>query len=96
MTAEWAPKRIEIRQKNLPFYYGQFSAVGKYGTGAIYERIKEKIISLGGKIFFNETIIKFETDKKNTQEDLSFYETIPICIRQSICNSFRRLVILST
>jgi len=65
MTAEWAPKRIEIRQKNLPFYYGQFSAVGKYGTGAIYERIKEKIISLGGKIFFNETIVKFETDKKN-------------------------------
>ena len=61
MTAEWAPKRIEIRQKNLPFYYGQFSAVAKYGTGTVYERIKEKIISLGGKIFFGEIINKFET-----------------------------------
>ena len=56
MTAEWAPKRIEIRQKKLPFYHGQFSAVGKFGTGSIYERIKEKIIRLGGKIFFGETI----------------------------------------
>ena len=65
MTAEWAPKRIDIRQKSLPFYYGQFSAVGKNGTGAIYERIKEKIISLGGKIFFGETINKIETNKKN-------------------------------
>ena len=70
MTAEWAPKRIEIRQKSLPFYYGQFSAVGKKGTGAIYERIKDKIISLGGKIFFNETINKIET-KKDTIISLS-------------------------
>ena len=61
MTAEWAPKRIEIRQKKLPFYHGQYSAVGKYGTGKIYERIKEKIIKLGGKIFFNETINMIET-----------------------------------
>ena len=70
MTAEWAPKRIEIRQKNLPFYYGQFSAVGKKGTGAIYDRIKEKILSLGGKIFFDETINKIET-KKNIITSLS-------------------------
>ena len=52
MTAEWAPKRIEIRQKSLPFYYGQFSAVGKNGTGAIYERIKEKIIIILEERFF--------------------------------------------
>tara|TARA_B100000787_G_C16197963_1_gene302386 strand:+ start:456 stop:2840 length:2385 start_codon:yes stop_codon:yes gene_type:complete len=61
MTAEWAPKRIEIRQKILPFFHGQFSAVGKFGTGSVYERIKEKIISLGGKIFFEETINKINT-----------------------------------
>ena len=62
MTAEWAPKRIEIRQKKLPFYHGQFSAVGKHGTGSIYERIKEKIIALGGKVFFGETISQIETE----------------------------------
>ena len=39
MTPEWAPKRIEIRQNVTPFYHGQFSAVGKYGTGCIYEKI---------------------------------------------------------
>ena len=60
ITAEWAPKRIEIRKKMLPFYYGQYSAVGKYGTGAIYERIKDKILKLGGKVFLNQTITGIE------------------------------------
>ena len=63
MTAEWAPRRIEIRQDNLPFYHGQYSAVGKFGTGAVYERLKKKIIDLGGKIFFGETITKINTNK---------------------------------
>ena len=44
----------------LPFYYGQYSAVGKYGTGAIYERIKDKILKLGGKVFLNQTITGIE------------------------------------
>ncbi len=72
MTAEWAPRRIDIRQKNLPFYHGQFSAVGKYGTGKIYERLKEKIIKLGGKIYFGETIIKINSDGKK----INSFETL--------------------
>ena len=35
LTSEWAPKRIEIREKITPFYTGQYAAVGKYGTGSI-------------------------------------------------------------
>ena len=43
MTPDWAPKIIEFRNKVTPFYHRQWNAVGKYGTGCIYERIKEKI-----------------------------------------------------
>ncbi len=56
MTPEWAPKRIEFRPKVTPFYHNQWNAVGKFGTGCIYERIKEKILKLGGVIHFNATV----------------------------------------
>ena len=52
MTPDWAPKRIEFRNKVTPFYHQQWNAVGKYGTGCIYERIREKIQALGGELFF--------------------------------------------
>jgi len=62
MIADWAPKRIEIRQNVTPFYHGQFSAVGKYGTGCVYERIKDKILKLGGKLYLNSTVNGFDTE----------------------------------
>ena len=60
MTANWAPKRIEFRSKVTPFYHGEWNAVGKYGTGCIYDRIKEWIIKLGGKIHLNTPITGFD------------------------------------
>lgn len=56
LTPEWAPKRIELRKKLKPFYYKQWNAVGKFGTGSIYENLKEKIIRLGGKFYFDHTL----------------------------------------
>lgn len=53
MTPDWAPKRIEFREKITPFYHRQWNAVGKYGTGCIYERIAGKILSLGGRLHLN-------------------------------------------
>jgi sialic acid synthase SpsE/protoporphyrinogen oxidase len=50
MTPDWAPKRIEFRQKVTPFYHNQWNAVGKFGTGCIYERIKDKFLGLGGRL----------------------------------------------
>lgn len=50
MTAAWAPKRIELRQRNTPFYNGQWNAVGRYGTGCIYDRIHDRICKLGGSV----------------------------------------------
>ena len=63
MTAEWAPKRIKFRDRILPFFSGEYTAVGKYGTGCIYENIKEKIIKNGGKIRLNYQVTKLSNSK---------------------------------
>ena len=64
MTADWAPKRIKFREKITPFYYNEWSAVSNKGTGAIYSRIANNIINLGGKISFNKRVVSLKTDKK--------------------------------
>ena len=63
MTPDWAPSRIKFRIK-IPFYHEEWSAVGKYGTGKIYERIKENIIKLGGKVILNSEVIGLERSNK--------------------------------
>ena len=44
---------------------------GKYGTGAIYEKIKNEIIKLGGRIYLNHEIIDFKY-KNNSINTLVF------------------------
>ncbi len=61
LDANWAPKRVQIREKSTPFYWGQWSAVGNEGSGSIIERLKEKILKLGGVISLSETIDKIYT-----------------------------------
>ena len=80
MTPEWAPKRIEFRTKVTPFYHHQWNAVGKFGTGSIYERIKDKIIKLGGKINFNSTLTNIIYNDKEIKE-LHFLNNKKIVIR---------------
>ena len=71
MTPEWAPKRVELRNQVSPFYHEQWNAVGKFGTGCIYERIEEKINNLGGKFYFNHTLEKF-IHSNNEIRELNF------------------------
>ena len=76
MTSEWAPKRIKFRDKILPFFSGEHTAVGKYGTGSIYEFLKKEIINNDGKIFLNHQVINFK--KKNFKiEEISFLNKKP-------------------
>jgi sialic acid synthase SpsE/protoporphyrinogen oxidase len=56
LDANWAPKRIQIREKNTPFYWGQWSAVGNNGSGSIINSLRDKIIQLGGKITLSDKI----------------------------------------
>ena len=71
MTPDWAPNRIKFRKKIKPFYHEEYAAVGKYGTGCIYDRIKEKILNLGGKFKFKETVIGLYSHEKNISKILT-------------------------
>ena len=50
MSSEWAPKRIRLTEKKEKFFGDEYTAISKYGTGAIMERIGEKIESYRGRI----------------------------------------------
>lgn len=103
MTPEWAPNRIKFRKKILPFYHEEFAAVGKFGTGCVYDRIKEKIISLGGKFRFNETVIGFKkkdniisaikTNKKKyfINKDEKIVSTLPISLTAKLLGKKNKL-----
>jgi sialic acid synthase SpsE/protoporphyrinogen oxidase len=90
LTPDWAPKRIEIREKITPFYTGQFAAVGKYGTGCIYDELSKRIVDMGGQIFldrrvtgleFNDssiTVVKTENYSIQIQAGDIVVSTIPI------------------
>jgi sialic acid synthase SpsE/protoporphyrinogen oxidase len=60
MTADWAPKRVNIYEKRTPFFNNQWTAVGKNGAGALYERIADDIVNLGGVINLNSRISNIE------------------------------------
>jgi len=90
MTADWAPKRVNIYKKRTPFFDKQWTAVGKKGSGAIYERISKRLESLGGKINlmhrvdsiktqgFKVTSISIGSKKINIGEDDIVISTMPI------------------
>jgi len=56
ISANWAPKRLSFREKYEPFYYDQFCAVGKLGTGVVPEYMAKKIVEMGGKIHYNAKV----------------------------------------
>ena len=61
MTSDWAPKRIKLRKKNTLFYVNEWNAVGKYGTGSIYDVLEKETLKKGGKIYFNFNLKKYYT-----------------------------------
>ena len=71
MTPDWAPNRIKFRDKILPFYHEQYAAVGKYGTGCVYDRIKGFVKKRGGKFKFNESVKGLKYNGKRITEILT-------------------------
>ncbi len=96
MTSDWAPNRIKFRKKILPFYHEQYVAVGKYGTGCVYDRIKDFILKKGGKFLFNQNVRNFKskdnkiieilTNKKKykIKSDQVVISTLPISITSKL------------
>ena len=66
LSARFAPRRIEIREKRLPFHSGpgRFAGVIEGGCGTLAEKMKDQIISLGGEIFLNSEIVNIVKDDK--------------------------------
>lgn len=65
LDANWAPKRVQIRETSTPFYWGQWAAVGNNGSGTIIEELKSKILKLNGIIHTNEKIEKLHLKNSN-------------------------------
>ena len=63
MTANWAPKRVKFRTKDEHFHAGQWSAVGRYGSGAIVERMAKKYRKAGGKLLTGTRVTGIEHSK---------------------------------
>ncbi len=68
MTSDWAPKRIKFTKNISPFFVNEYTAVGKYGTGSIYEKIKKEIIKLGGKIKLNHEITNLDFENNDIKK----------------------------
>lgn len=71
MTPEWAPHRIKFRKKIEPFYSEEYAAVGKYGTGPIYERIYDFIKKLNGVVKFKTFVKGFEYETGKIKKIIS-------------------------
>ncbi|MBI5456418.1 FAD-dependent oxidoreductase [Candidatus Kaiserbacteria bacterium] len=59
MTANWAPKRVTFRTSDEHFHAGQWSAVGKYGSGKVLERMAEKFKKAGGTLLLKTAVTGF-------------------------------------
>jgi sialic acid synthase SpsE/protoporphyrinogen oxidase len=68
MTPDWAPNRIKFRDRILPFYHEEYAAVGKYGTGCVYDKIKKLIYQKGGKFRLNENVKGLKCHEKKITE----------------------------
>jgi len=79
MTANWAPKRIELREKRTPFYTGRWNAVGKFGSGCVMDRLAEQIQSKGGKIRLQCAVQEIvHTENAISELKLANGETVPV------------------
>ncbi len=83
MSANWAPKRIEIRQKHSSFWHNQFSAAAKYGSGSIMNRIADKITAGGNKIFLGHKVNKITIEDSKIKE-ISFDNGKTIAVGDAI------------
>jgi len=87
LDANWAPKRIQIRQNATPFYWGQWSAIGNEGSGTIINSLKNKILELNGIIKTSETVTKLHTKNSEIITILTSQRTINVTPNDIIINT---------
>lgn len=97
LDANWAPKRIQIREKATPFYWGQWAAVGNEGSGTIIKSLESKILALGGKISRNEDIKKLHLSNLRisiieTKNRIINIKTTDVIINTTSCTVTSKLI----
>ena len=93
LDANWAPKRIQIREKSTPFYWNQWSAVGVTGSGTIIKSLEKKILSMGGVIRKSEPINKISLSNSRIRKIDTNNRSINIGIKDVVINTTSYLVI---
>jgi len=71
LSANWAPKRIELRKNITPFYHNQWCAVGRFGCSTVPNALLEKIKKLGAKVYFKHKVNAIGIEK-NKIKSISF------------------------
>lgn len=71
LSANWAPKRIELRKDITPFYHNQWCGVGRFGCSTVPDELLEKIKKSDGKVHFKHKV-NFIHIEKNKIKSISF------------------------
>ena len=94
MSANWAPKRIEIRKEHKGFWSGQFSAAPKYGSGKIMQRMYDQIVNKGNEIFLEHKVTKINISNSKI-ESIVFDDGKVVAVGDAVVISTIPLVSLS-
>lgn len=78
MRADWAPKRIEIREKINPFFINQWVATSKYGSGYVYESMKKNILENNGNIHLNTKVINLKIEDSEIKNIITSNNSFPV------------------
>ncbi len=72
LSAKFAPRRVEIRKKSLPFHSGKnkWAGVLKGGCGTLSYELEKKIISLGGSINYDVEFSKVSFSNINQNNNI--------------------------
>jgi len=73
LSAKFAPRRIEIRDRRRPFHSGKgrFAGIIEGGCGELAEQLLKKIINLGGKLKLNSEVIAVKSGGNNKSKRIS-------------------------
>lgn len=97
LDANWAPKRIQIREKSSAFYEGQWAAVGKDGSLSILKELQQKFQASGGQILLDTEVnnilcksdsiagIQFKDGSEIDTDESFVINTLPLDVMLPLC-----------
>ena len=68
LDANWAPKRVHIKEKRQGFYSGQWAAVGNNGSKTIIDELQKHCIKQGVAIELSNPVLELKTNKERITE----------------------------